>query len=141
MLLTCPIPPKAEWISTDTVLNPLQNLFRARGSWVRSYRGRCGSPRGVLDPQGAHLDRAAPQENRAALGKLGSGIQRAGLNNGIAANDVFGFHERAIGNDFFRVDHAPFRLQPVARIEQPAFLKSFSDPGLPLLAEPLHLLG
>src|SRR5262249_52366038 len=39
------------------------------------------------------------------------------------------------------VDDPPFRLQSSTGIEQPTFLKSFSDPGLPLLLNPLHLFG
>src|SRR5262249_53077923 len=108
---------------------------------MRSSRPRPGSlPRGEAR-EGADLDRAAPQEDRTALGQFGGGIQGVGLEDGDPADDLLGLHERPVGDELLSVDDAAFLLQPVAGVEHPALPEPLGDPCLPLLELLLHLLG
>src|SRR5262249_56884053 len=91
--------------------------------------------------EGADLDRAAPEEDRTALGEFGGGVEAVGLNDREATDDVFGFHERAVGDDILRGDDTPVLGQPVAGVQHPALLQPLGDPGLPLFETLLHLVG
>jgi hypothetical protein len=81
------------------------------------------------------------QQDRAALGQLGSGIEGIGLHVHVAADDVLRFHERALDDDLLWFDDASFRLQCGAGVENPAPLQPLCNPGLPLLVKSPQFFG
>src|SRR5262249_7338429 len=122
-----------------TGLAGLDGVAGAPG-WVRSGTWPGSLPHGKA-LEGTDLNRAAPEEDRTALGEFGGGVDGVGLHDREAADDLLGLHERAVRDDLLGVDDASVRLQPVAGVEQPALLESLGDPGVPLLEDVLHLLG
>src|SRR4051812_10154089 len=90
-------------------------------------RGRLRSFLGHVTGEATDLHRAAVQQARTALRQLGSRVDRLGLDDGVAADNLLGLHERSVGDDL-GLEDPPFPGESVARVDHPASLHSLADP-------------
>src|SRR6516164_2202226 len=110
------------------------NMLHSFGKWM-NRKATCFGRWFLLSldrvaGQAANFDLAADEQTRAALGELGRGVDVRGLDDRKAADDFFGFDERAVGDDLGG-DHLAFGRQRVAGLDHPAGLHRFADPLAP----------
>src|SRR5579864_411141 len=88
------------------------------------------------------LDRSAYFENWAAFRKLRRLLQITRLDQGEAADHIFGLREGAIGHTLlFASDHLAGLFERMADVFKMTLFAELLKPGAPLLHGLLHLLG